>query len=256
MTHKISNVINIKIDTHKKKKSKSKKRTTKKHTHVNAPYSNIAISSTNKSQQLDTSTATQRERESIIGTAIENNQLKKNILLLEDGFKDHIPKSAMIKFTEPKKLPIPHHTPRKVPVRIPITDQNFNYDDNFFYTDVIPPRSNPMFEELHAKQRDDEETRDFEIRHAKNEKQNLRNKEKRADSKIPKPTMETRSQRDIFREANNNDHSLFHRSPFVVRSLDNKNIFSSPDIVNSNVENDIHEPAILKKGRGRPKEKH
>jgi hypothetical protein len=224
MTHKISNknIINIKIDTkHKKKKSKSKKRINKNN-RVNTPYSNIAIGTTNKAQQLDPSTATQREREGIIGTAIENIQLKKNILLLEDGFKDHIPTNDIIKFTTPKKTPFRF--------RAPINDQNINYSDNNIYNnfDEIPPKSNPMYnnatvEELHPKQKDNESKSAFDIRNATN----IKARKKYAEKNEQKSTMKTKS-KDIFTPSNITNYDVntknnIHESSLVNSLLEHHN---------------------------------
>ena len=62
------NVINIKIHEKKSKKRKYKKRNVR--THENAPYSNAASLITNRPQQLDVSTATNREKENVILDAI------------------------------------------------------------------------------------------------------------------------------------------------------------------------------------------
>jgi hypothetical protein len=210
------NIINIHLDKHGQKKLKKNKKESmrqRKHRNSNRPFPNNNVA-TNQPQQLNASTATQREREGIIGTAIENNQLKKNILLLEDGFKDHIPTNDIIKFTTPKKTPFRF--------RAPINDQNINYSDNNIYDnfDEIPPKSNPMYnnatiEELHPKQKDNESNSAFIKRDATNAKARQRYR----DMRTQKSNMNTRSG-DIFNPSNITNHNV-----------DNKN--------------NIHEPASL-----------
>jgi hypothetical protein len=91
MTHKIinKNIINIKIENKKHKPKKNKKDKKYKHkiydNHVNAiQHEKATLQQTNRPQQLDTSTATSREKEGIINQAIMDVKKSNDILLLKD----------------------------------------------------------------------------------------------------------------------------------------------------------------------------
>lgn len=145
MPHKIENknVINIKIDT-KKKKSKSRRKKQLKNNHINQPYSNIAtmLGNTNRPQQLDLSTASSREKEGIITKAIEDVKRSSNLLLLEDKkqtstpFKDQTPTNSIMKRDTSKN---PFTTTRMSENDFPISYNNYDYDS-------IPEKSNPFYE--------------------------------------------------------------------------------------------------------------
>ena len=109
MTHIVNkNIINIKI--HDKKKSKKRKYKRKAvSTHQNAPYSNVATLITNRPQQLDLSTATNREKENIISNAINTVKREKEILTIKDKEPETV-------FESPK--PPPTKLQPKTPKRI------------------------------------------------------------------------------------------------------------------------------------------
>jgi hypothetical protein len=79
---KIINSINIKINEKKTKKRKYKKRNVRSHN--NAPYTSVASLITNRPQNLDQSTASNREQENIISNAINNVKREKEILTIKD----------------------------------------------------------------------------------------------------------------------------------------------------------------------------
>jgi hypothetical protein len=79
---KIINSINIKIHEKKTKKRKYKKRNVR--TQQNAPYTSVASLITNRPQQLDMSTASNREKDNIISNAINNVKREKEILTIKD----------------------------------------------------------------------------------------------------------------------------------------------------------------------------
>ena len=157
MTHKLENknIINIKIDT-KKKKSKSRRKKHLKNNHINQAYSNIAtmLGNTNKPQQLDLSTATSREKEGIITKAIEDVKRDNNLLLIEDKkgtpkklaikdrietytpFKDQTPTNAIMKRDKSKS---PFTTTRMRQNDFPLSYDNYDYDS-------IPEKSNPFYQ--------------------------------------------------------------------------------------------------------------
>ena len=122
----IINKINIKIHEKKSKKRKYKKRNVR--THQNAPYSNVASLITNRPQQLDISTASNREKENIISNAINTVKREKEILTIKDKEPETI-------FVSPK--PPPTKLQRKTPKRI--TDFFSKKPDNNLYN-VYPEK--------------------------------------------------------------------------------------------------------------------
>jgi hypothetical protein len=139
MTHKIinKNIVNIKIGD--KKKSKRRKRHGKT-SHINAPYNPVA-SFTNRPQYLDTSTASNREKESIVNQAIMNVKRENEILAIKNvkreneilAIKDKMPEASIVDIFEVSTPP---------PVLIPksikkITDFFSKSPSNNLY-DVYP----------------------------------------------------------------------------------------------------------------------
>jgi hypothetical protein len=99
----IINKINIKIHEKKTKKRKYKKRNVR--TQQNAPYTSVASLITNRPQQLDLSTASNREQENIISNAINNVKREKEILTIKD--KQPV-------FESPKPLPTQLQPTKKI----------------------------------------------------------------------------------------------------------------------------------------------
>jgi hypothetical protein len=113
MTHKIINNISIKIHDKKAgKKRKYKKRNVR--THQNAPYSNVASLITNRPQQLDLSTASNREKENIISNAINTVKRDKEILSIMDK-PDKEPEILKIKDKEPEMI---FESPKPPPIEL------------------------------------------------------------------------------------------------------------------------------------------
>jgi hypothetical protein len=97
MTH-IINKINIKIHEKKPQKRKYKKRN--RRSHNNAHYSDVASLITNRPQQLDLSTASNREKDNIIIDAINAVKRQNDLLTI----KDKLPEILTI-FESPKPPP-------------------------------------------------------------------------------------------------------------------------------------------------------
>ena len=123
---KIINSINIKIHEKKSKNRKYKRRNVR--THQNAPYSNVASLITNRPQQLDISTASNREKENIISNAINTVKREKEILTIKDKEPETV-------FESPK--PPPTKLQPKTPKRI--TDFFSKTPDNNLYN-VYPEK--------------------------------------------------------------------------------------------------------------------
>ena len=90
MVHKIinKNIINIKIDT---KKKKTKRKYIKKSNHINAPYISQTVNRINRDQNLDYSTGADREKENTVNNLITSKIKENNILSL---FKQPEPTST------------------------------------------------------------------------------------------------------------------------------------------------------------------
>lgn len=131
---KIINSINIKINEKKSKKRKNKKRNVR--THQNAPYSNVASLITNRPQQLDMSTASNREKENIISNAINTVKREKEILTIKD-------KEPEKTFESPK--PKPTELQPKTPKRI--TDFYSKTPDNNLYN-VYPKKETVKYDRV------------------------------------------------------------------------------------------------------------
>ena len=104
---KIINSINIKIHEKKSKKRKYKRRNVR--THQNAPYSNVASLITNRPQQLDLSTASNREKENIISNAINTVKREKEILTIKDKEPETIFESS-----KPPPTKLQPRTPKRI----------------------------------------------------------------------------------------------------------------------------------------------
>jgi hypothetical protein len=264
------NIINIHLDKngikHGLKQIKKKKESNRQRRQRNSSraFPNNVVA-TNKPQQLDLSTATIREREGIIGNAIENNKLKREILLLENS-KDE-PKTALIKkerdrfnFIVPKVDHIPLNT-------------------QYSYNSDVSTKSNPPIRVREISSRmgtekfsgpipninkkgetDDQLSKRLKINEIARNKRQARNAlgmpfrspiKTRSKDTIQSPH---KSYEDHLKTVNEGKDEFIKNN----RSDENfMNIFKPPDIINNNVEakNDIHEPAI-KKGKAKPKEKH
>jgi hypothetical protein len=134
MTHKIinKNIVNIKIGD--KKKSKRRKRHGKT-SHINAPYNPVA-SFTNRPQYLDTSTASNREKESIVNQAIMNVKRENEILAI----KDKMPEASIV-----DKFEVSTPPPVLIPKSIKkITDFFSKSPSNNLY-DVYPKEKETNF---------------------------------------------------------------------------------------------------------------
>ena len=146
MTHIVNkNIINIKIHDKKKRKRRYKKRVVS--THQNAPYSNVATLITNRPQQLDVSTATNREKENVILDAINAVKRQKEILAITDKEPELNNEILVIKDKEPEKIfESPKPQPTKLKPRT-ITDFYSKATDNNLYN-VYPEKKNVKYDRV------------------------------------------------------------------------------------------------------------
>ena len=116
MVHKIinKNIINIKIDT--KKKKKSKRKYTKKNIHINQPYISEVngFFSKNKPLNYDLSTNVEKEKNDLINNMIANQQQKNNILTLLNTTQQPV-SSELSTFQNNDNTPKKFVTPRRMP---------------------------------------------------------------------------------------------------------------------------------------------
>ena len=117
MVHKIinsnKNIINIKIDT---KKKKPKRKYTKKSNHINQPYISEVngFISNNKPLNYDLSTNVEKEKNDLINNMIANQQQKNNILTLLNTTQQPV-SSELSTFQNNDNTPKKFVTPRRMP---------------------------------------------------------------------------------------------------------------------------------------------
>ena len=130
MVHKIinKNIINIKIDT---KKKKPKRKYTKKSSHINAPYISQTVNRINRDQNLDYSTGADKEKENTVNNLITSKIRENNILSLfkqpEPTSTNLVPKNTIIpvkKFKTKIKPRISHNITQNI-----LNDKNDIFDN-------------------------------------------------------------------------------------------------------------------------------